>query len=64
MAFADALDRAPVSLMHDENAPPNTNAPSNKNTKTPLLSKSPETNIPASEPKDLPQGFERNLPPC
>ena len=67
MAFADALDRAPVSLMHDENTPPNTNASSNKdtfsNTETPLLSKSPQTNIPASEPKDLPQGFERNLPP-
>ena len=68
MAFADALDGEPVSLMHDENAPPNTNAPSNRNTfsntKTPLLSKSLQTNIPASEPKDLPQGFERNLPPC
>ena len=68
MAFADALDGAPVSLMHDENTPPNTNASSNKdtfsNTETPLLSKSPQTNIPASEPKDLPQGFERNLPPC
>ena len=67
MAFVDALDRAPVSLMHDENTPPNTNASSNKdtfsNTETPLLSKSPQTNIPASEPKDLPQGFERNLPP-
>ena len=67
MAFADALDRAPVSLMHDENTPPNTNASSNKdtfsNTETPLLSQSPQTNIPASEPKDLPQGFERNLPP-
>ena len=45
MAFADALDRAPVSLMHDENTPPNTNASSNKdtfsNTETPLLQVNP-----------------------
>ena len=45
MAFADALDGAPVSLMHDENTPPNTNASSNKdtfsNTETPLLQVNP-----------------------